>query len=110
MRKIAVEYPRNSAKRQQEELHRKSRWEKLRQHKAQIDAEEAPIERLENGADNGHLQEGYVRSRLPGARKSRASKLYTGYLCTYTVVTNVGRWWNVPVRRPPPWASIINDF
>jgi hypothetical protein len=39
MMKIAVEYRRNTAKRQQEELFRKLHWVELRQLKAQIDAE-----------------------------------------------------------------------
>ena len=54
MMKIAVEYRRNTAKRNQEELFRKLRWEELKRLKTQIEAEEARIQRLETGADNWH--------------------------------------------------------
>ncbi len=49
MMKIAVEYRRNTAKRHQEELFRKLRWEELQQLKTQIDAEEGRTQRLEKG-------------------------------------------------------------
>jgi hypothetical protein len=52
--KIAVEYRRNTAKRHQEELFRKLRWEELQRLKTQIDAEENRIQRLEKHADDWH--------------------------------------------------------
>jgi hypothetical protein len=54
MMKIAVEYRRSTAKRRQEEFFRKLHWKQLQQLKTQIEAEEAPIRRLESGADNWH--------------------------------------------------------
>ena len=54
MMKIAVEYRRNTAKRHQEELFRKLRWQELQQLKTQIDAEENQIQRLEKHADDWH--------------------------------------------------------
>ena len=54
MMKIAVEYRRKKAKRHQEEFFRKLRWEELQRLKTQIDAEEARIQRLGNGANNWH--------------------------------------------------------
>lgn len=54
MMKIAVEYRRNTAKRLQEELFKKLRWEELRQLKTLVDAEENRIQRLEQGADDWH--------------------------------------------------------
>jgi len=52
--KIAVEYRRATAKMHQEQFFQKLRWEELQQLKAQIEAEEARIERLQIGADNWH--------------------------------------------------------
>ena len=52
MMKTAVEHRRRTAKRRQEELFRKLRWEELGRLKAEIEAEEAPIARLESGATN----------------------------------------------------------
>lgn len=54
MMKIAVEYRRNTAKRVQEELFRKLRWEELQQLRRQIEGEENRIQRLEKGADDWH--------------------------------------------------------
>jgi hypothetical protein len=54
MMKIAVEYRRGTVKRHQEEFFRKLHWEELKQLKTQIEAEEARVQRLENGADNWH--------------------------------------------------------
>lgn len=52
MMKIAVEHRRRTAKRQQEELFRKLRWEEVGRLKGEIEAEEARVARLENGAAN----------------------------------------------------------
>ena len=52
MMKIAVEHRRRTAKRRQEELFRKLRWEELGRLKAEIEAEEPRIGRLESGATN----------------------------------------------------------
>jgi hypothetical protein len=54
MMKVAVEYRRNTAKKNQEEFFRKLRWEELREVKQQIDVEEARIRRLEKCAENWH--------------------------------------------------------
>jgi hypothetical protein len=54
MMKIAVEYRRSTAKRHQEESFRRLHWEELKQLKTQIEAEEARLQRLENGADSWH--------------------------------------------------------
>jgi len=54
MMKVAVEYRRNTATKNQEEFFRKLHWEELRKLKEQIDIEEARIERLEKCAENWH--------------------------------------------------------
>jgi hypothetical protein len=52
MMKIAVEYRRNAARRNQEALFQRLRWEELRRLQKQIEAEEARIQRLEKRASD----------------------------------------------------------
>ncbi len=86
MMKIAVEHRRETAKRQLEEFFRKLGWEELGRLKAQIEAEEARVERLERGADcwqRARRIRGYVLA-VAERRKEQGKKL--------TPDSALGRW------------------
>ena len=54
MMRIAVEHRRNTTQRKLEDFFKRLQWEELGRLKAQIDSEEARLQRLMNGANNWH--------------------------------------------------------